>query len=144
MIPYTTMYQTARMLETTLSRSEFEVFITRLAIRPAKSFWKKFQLCRITCQWLCQRINVVTPGITALLRTIESARIASGRAISTRAAIASSSGACASTAARGSGVVISPTSLPMKRGITVSSRATVAPNTNIATYSRGDWRTKCR
>ena len=36
-MPYTTMYQTARMLETTLSRSEFEVFITRLAIRPAKS-----------------------------------------------------------------------------------------------------------
>ena len=65
-MPYTTMYQTARMLETTLSRSEFEVFITRLAIRPAKSFWKKFQLCRITCQWLCHRISVVTPGITAL------------------------------------------------------------------------------
>ena len=76
---------------------------------------------------------MVTPGITALLRTIESARIASGRAISTRAAMTSNSGASAITAARGSGTVISPTSLPMKSGITVSSSATVAPNTNIAT-----------
>ena len=38
---------------------------SRLAMRPAKSFWKKGQLWRTTCQWLCQRIRLVTPGTTA-------------------------------------------------------------------------------
>jgi hypothetical protein len=56
------MYQTARMLETTLSRTALPVCITRLAMRPAKSFWKNGQLCRTTCQWLCQRIRLVAPG----------------------------------------------------------------------------------
>ncbi len=37
-------------------------------MRPAKSFWKNGQLWRTTCQWLCQRIRLVTPGTTALLR----------------------------------------------------------------------------
>jgi hypothetical protein len=38
------MYQTARMLAIALSRSAFAVCITRLAMRPAKSFWKNGQL----------------------------------------------------------------------------------------------------
>ena len=63
------MYQTPRMDETTDSRSALDVCITRLAMRPAKSFWKNGQLCRTTCQWLCQRMRLVTLGTTALLRT---------------------------------------------------------------------------
>jgi hypothetical protein len=74
------MYQTARMQLTTLSRSALLVCITRLAMRPAKSFWKKGQLWRTTCQWLCQRIRLVTPGSTALLRTRLSASSISGPA----------------------------------------------------------------
>ena len=81
------MYQTARMEETTDSRSALLVCITRLAMRPAKSFWKNGQLWRTTCQWLCQRMRLVTPGTTALLRTRLSARSVSGRPISTTAAM---------------------------------------------------------
>ena len=95
------MYQTARMLETTLSRTALLVCITRLAMRPAKSFWKKGQLWRTTCQWLCQRIRLVTPGTTMLLRTTLSASSTSGRPSSTSAPIASSIGsACCTAAAR--------------------------------------------
>ena len=43
------------------------VCMTRLAMRPAKSFWKKVQLWRTTCQWLCQRIRLVRPGIDRLI-----------------------------------------------------------------------------
>ena len=60
------MYQIARMLDTTHSRTALLVCITRLAMRPAKSFWKKGQLCRTTCQWLCHRMRLVAPGTTAL------------------------------------------------------------------------------
>ena len=118
------MYQIARMLETTHSRNALLVCITRLAMRPAKSFWKNGQLCRTTCQWLCQRIRLVTPGTTALLRTRLSASIASGRPISTIAAIASSVGVAARKASARSAACISVTSLPMKTGISVSISAT--------------------
>ena len=53
--------------ETTLSRTALPVCITRLAMRPAKSFWKNGQLWRTTCQWLCQRIRLVTPGTTRVV-----------------------------------------------------------------------------
>ena len=49
------------------------VCITRLAMRPAKSFWKNGQLWRTTCQWLCQRIRLVAPGMSALWRIATSA-----------------------------------------------------------------------
>ena len=79
------MYQTARMLDIALSRSELAVCMTRFAMRPAKSFWKNGQLWRTTCQWLCQRIRLVAPGTSALCRIETSARIASGRTTSTSA-----------------------------------------------------------
>src|SRR5213592_911345 len=69
------MYQTARMLAITLSRNALAVCMTRLAMRPAKSFWKNGQFCRTTCQWLCQRIMLVTPGISAFWRINMSARL---------------------------------------------------------------------
>ena len=127
------MYQSARMLLTTHSRTALLVCITRFAMRPAKSFWKNGQLCLTTCQWLCQRIRLVTPGTTALLRTRLSASIASGRPISTTATMPSSIGVAASKAAARSGACISVTSLPMKTGIAVSISATHSPVANIAT-----------
>ncbi len=48
------------IVATRLSRKAGPVCITLLAMRPAKSFWKKAQLWRTTCQWLCQRIMLAT------------------------------------------------------------------------------------
>ncbi len=93
------MYQMARMLDTTDSRSALLVCMTRLAMRPAKSFWKKGQLWRTTCQWLCQRMRLVTPGTTALLRMRLSASSVSGRPISTTSAMPTSTGMAAPNAA---------------------------------------------
>ena len=141
------MYQTARMLDITLSRSAFAVCITRLAMRPAKSFWKNGQLWRTTCQWLCQRIRLVAPGISTLWRIEMSTHATSGRATSTRTTIATSSGHCASSAAWRSVASISDTSLPMKSGITVSisgrrqARRRTWPRTSPSSASRSASRT---
>ena len=114
------------------SRTAGPVCIIRLAMRPAKSFWKKVQLWRITCQWLCQRIRLVTPGSTALLRTRLSASSASGRPTSTSTAIASRLGIASCSAAARSVDSISATRRPMKTGISVSINATTRPVANIA------------
>jgi hypothetical protein len=63
------MYQMAVTDETRLSRSAGPVCITRLEMRPAKSFWKKAQLWRTTCQWLCHRIRLVNGPAMAWLVT---------------------------------------------------------------------------
>ena len=97
------MYQMARMLETTDSRSALLVCMTRLAMRPAKSFWKNGQLWRTTCQWLCQRMRLVTPGTTALLRTRLSASSVSGRPTRTSSAMPISIGSACRNAAGRSG-----------------------------------------
>ena len=115
------------MLETTDSRSALLVCITRLAMRPAKSFWKKGQLWRTTCQWLCQRMRLVTPGTTALLRTRLSASSVSGRPIRMIAAMPISIGSAAWKAAARSAASMSVTSLPMNTGIAVSISATHKP-----------------
>ena len=138
------MYQSARMLLTTLSRTALPVCITRLAMRPAKSFWKKVQLWRTTCQWLCQRIRLVALGRTALLRTRLSASNAIGRPISTTPTMPSSAGRAAANAAARSAACISVTSRPMKTGISVSSSATPSPVANIARYKPRVWRAKCQ
>ena len=106
--------------------------MTRLAMRPAKSFWKKGQLCRTTCQWLCQRIRLVAPGTTALLRTRLSARSASGLPISTSAPIPISAGRARAIAASRWSVCMSETRRPMNQGIEVSMSATSRPVANIA------------
>ena len=128
------MYQTARMLDIALSRSELAVCMTRFAMRPAKSFWKNGQLWRTTCQWLCQRIRLVAPGTSALCRIETSVRIASGRTTSTSATMPSSIGIAAVSAAWRSGVSISDTRRPMNSGMTVSSSATARLAANIAAY----------
>jgi len=135
------MYQTARMELTTQSRSALLVCITRLAMRPAKSFWKKGQLWRTTCQWLCQRIRLVTPGTTALLRTRLSIISASGRPTRISTAMAINIGMASASAAARSVASISRTSLPMNTGISVSIRATIKPVANIAPNRPLVWRT---
>ena len=138
------MYQTARMLDITLSRRELAVCITRLAMRPAKSFWKNARPWRSTCQWLCQRIRLVAPGISAFWRIAMSTRITSGRTMSTSATMPSSIGACCARAAWRSAASISDTSLPRNTGITVSISATARLVANISAYQPRVWRTKCQ
>ena len=135
------MYQTARMLETTHSRTALLVCMTRLAMRPAKSFWKNGQLCRTTCQWLCQRIRLVTPGTTALLRTRLSSSSASGRPISTSSAMPTSIGSSSASAAARSAFSISRTRRPMNSGIRVSISATSRPVANMVANRPRAWRT---
>ena len=108
--------------------------MTRLAMRPAKSFWKKGQLWRITCQWLCQRMSEVAPGMRTMCRIAISASSTSGRTTRTRAIMPMSIGHCSRSAAMRSAASMSDTRRPMKRGITVSSAATARPAANIAAY----------
>ena len=138
------MYQTARIPAMALSRSDRPVCITRLAMRPAKSFWKKLQLWRTTCQWLCQRIRLVVPGMTAFRRTATSIRIASGRSSRTTASMPSRSGQRCASAAWRSAASISPTNWPMKTGMVASSSATDRLVANMAAYQPRVWRMKCQ
>ncbi len=86
------MYQTAVRSATRLSRIAGPVCITRLAMRPAKSFWKNVQLWRTTCQWLCQRMRVVTLAAIAWLAMMFCMVNASGRSTSSTSAMPASSG----------------------------------------------------
>jgi hypothetical protein len=54
------MYQTLVSIATSVSRIAGPVCITRLAIRPAKSFWKNAQDWRTTYQWFCHRMRFDT------------------------------------------------------------------------------------
>ena len=100
------------------------VCITRLAMRPAKSFWKNGQLCRTTCQWLCQRIRLVTPGTTRVVahEAVGEQRQRPADQHERRHADQHRHGG-AKAAAR-SLASISVTSLPMNTGISVSISAT--------------------
>ena len=72
---------------TRLSRSAGPVCSTRLAMRPAKSFWKNVQLCRTTCQWFCQRIMLDRPGLTIWFTRMLCATKLSGRSTSSTPAM---------------------------------------------------------
>ena len=50
-------------------------------MRPAKSFWKKGQLCRTTWRWLCQRTRLVTLAMMPALEISDCRAIAMGRPI---------------------------------------------------------------
>ena len=86
------MYQAASNDITTLSRSAGPVWITRLAMRPAKSFWKNVQLCRTTCQWFCQRIRFDRPGFTIWLISTTWQSSTDGRSTSSTTAMPASCG----------------------------------------------------
>ena len=129
------MYQTPVISATTVSRIAGPVCITRLAIRPAKSFWKNAQDWRTTCQWFCQRMRFDTLAEIAWLESRFCVVSASGRSTSKVSAIASSSGQKSANSVSGLLVVISVTMRPMKIGIMVSSSATTKPTTNRAMNS---------
>ena len=59
------MYQTVVIVAVSVVRTEGAVCITRLEMRPAKSFWKNAQLCRTTCQCDCQRTMPVNGAAMA-------------------------------------------------------------------------------
>ncbi len=61
------MYQTLVSIATSVSRIAGPVCITRLAIRPAKSFWKNAQDWRTTYQWFCHRMRFATLAAIAWL-----------------------------------------------------------------------------
>jgi hypothetical protein len=87
------------MLDMTLSRSALLVCMTRLAMRPAKSFWKKGRFWRMTCQWLCQRMRFVTPGRSVFWRTATSLRTTIGRTNRIRTTMKPSTNALSASAA---------------------------------------------
>jgi hypothetical protein len=84
------MYQTALVAETMLSRRLGPVCMTRVAMRPAKSFWKKLQLWRATCQWFCQRMRLVRLELMAWLVMRFCISSAEGRTSSRTSAMSSS------------------------------------------------------
>ena len=138
------MYQAASNAITRLSRSDGPVCITRLAMRPAKSFWKNVQLCRTTCQWFCQRIMLDMLGLTIWLISVTWPMNTSGRASSTTQAIVTSCGQVSRNRSSGRWVETRPTTRPMNAGIVTSSIAISPPNTNSATTIQRTWRMNCQ
>ena len=120
------------------------VCITRLAMRPAKSFWKNAQDCRATWKWFCQRIMLATLTAIAWLLTRFCAICASGRSTSSTAAMPSSSGHCSVHSVAGLLDVTRVMMRPMNAGMLESSTATMKPATNSAANRPLAWRAKCQ
>ncbi len=138
------MYQTPVISATRLSRTAGPVCITRLAMRPAKSFWKNAQDCRATWKWFCQRIMLATLTAIAWLLTRFCAICASGRSSSSTKAMPSSIGQFSVQRRSGWLDVTSVTMWPMNTGIVELSSATIRPATNSAANSPLAWRAKCQ
>ena len=118
--------------------------MTRLAIRPAKSSWKKARPWRDTCQCACQRTSAVTAGLMACWVARFCRRIASGRPISSTAAIAANiPDASAQSRSRGRSERVA-TTLPMNSGIIASSSATSSPAANSRANRPRACRMKCQ
>jgi hypothetical protein len=129
---------------TRLSRTAGPVCITRLAMRPAKSFWKNAQDCRATWKWLCQRIMLATLTAMAWLLTRFCAMCANGRSSNRTTDMPSSAGQLSAHSVSGWLDVTSVTMRPMKTGMVASSSATISPATNSAANSPLAWRAKCQ
>ena len=121
------MYQTPVISATRLSRTAGPVCITRLAMRPAKSFWKNAQDCRATWKWFCQRIMLATLTAIAWLLTRFCAICASGRSSSSTTAMPSSIGQFSVHSVSGWLDVTRVTMRPMNTGMVESSSATIKP-----------------
>ena len=134
------MYQTAVNSATRLSRIAGPVCITRLAIRPAKSFWKKLHDWRTTCQWLCQRMRLATLAAIAWLAMMFCRVSAAGRSTKSTAAIASKNGQNVANRFPGGLPVIKVTMRPMNTGISESSSATAKPAANRPANRLLAWR----
>ena len=134
------MYQTPVMRATSNSRTAGPVCSTRVAMRPAKSFWKNAQDWRATCQWVCHRIMLATFAEIAWWAIRFCAVSASGRTTSSTAAMPRSTCQDCSHRRAGSLDVTSVTTRPMKTGIIESSSATMNPVANRATNRPLAWR----
>ncbi len=138
------MPQMAVMPATALCRTAGPVSMTRDAIRPAKSFWKKGQLWRTTCRWLCQRTILVTLTTIPAFEIRFWVAMAAGRANSTTSAmVASRVPLRARNVSRGV-VVMARTSRPMNQGTEASSIATARPAAKRAAKSKRACPTKCQ
>ena len=134
------MYQTPVISATSVSRIAGPVCITRLAMRPAKSFWKNAHDWRTTCQWFCQRMRFDTFAAIAWFDSRFCVVSASGRTNSSTTAMTSSVLPCSANSVFGSALVTNVTTRPMKIGISVSSSATAKPATNSAANRPFAWR----
>ncbi len=114
---------------------------TLLPIRPAKSFWKKVQLWRMTCQWLCQRTRSTRFGVIAWFRTSASATKKAGRS-STTASMKASVPACSAKSAPGGVVDSIPTVQPTKTGSIASAIEPPATSRKRAMKAPRNWRRK--
>ncbi len=138
------MYQTAVISAVKVSRIDGPVCITRLAMRPAKSFWKNAQLCRTTCQWFCQRIMLPTLAAIAWLAMMFCVVSASGRSTSSTSAMPTRIGQKSANSVSGLLAVISVTTRPMNTGMSESSSATAKPATNSPMNKPLACRAKCQ
>jgi len=138
------MNHTAVSIDTRLSRIAGPVCMTRVAMRPAKSFWKKAQDCRATCQWFCQRIRFETLAAMAWFMTRCCDVNTSGRITTSTSAIPASIIQCSANKVAGSDFDTKVTTRPMNTGIRMSSMATTKPMANSAMNSAFAWRTKCQ
>ena len=116
----TAAYQTASIVRLTVISIASPACITLLPMRPAKSFWKKVQDWRMTCQWLCQRTRSTRFGVSAWLRTRASATKKSGRS-STTASMKASVCQCSAKSCPGGVVESMPTVQPTKTGSMASA-----------------------
>ena len=108
------MCQTELVELTMVSRSDGPVWTTRLATRPAKSFWKKLQLWRTTCQCDCQRTRFDRPGTIAWLVTSPCVNCTTGRTTTSVTAIRMSRWRWRANSSPGVLVLASETTRPMK------------------------------
>ncbi len=138
------MYQTLVSSATSVSRIAGPVCITRLAMRPAKSFWKKVQDWRTTYQWFCHLMRLDTFAEIAWFAIRFCAVSASGRAISSTSAIARRCGQNFANSSSGGLAVINVTMRPMNTGMVESSSATTKPAANRAANTPFAWRAKCQ
>ena len=124
------MYQTAVSSATSVSRIAGPVCMTRVAMRPAKSFWKNAHDWRTTYQWFCQRIRFETLAAIAWFETRFCAVRAIGRSTRSTNAMPSRCGQNFSNSSSGLFDVMSVTMRPMNTGMRVSSSATTNPAAN--------------
>ena len=127
----TAAYQTASIVRLTVISIDSPACSTLLPMRPAKSFWKKVQDWRMTCQWLCQRTRSTRFGVIAWLRTSASATKKTGRS-STTASISASVAPCSANSAPGGVVESMPTVQPTKIGSIASAIEPSATSTKRA------------
>src|SRR6266566_2537744 len=137
------MYQTLVSSATRVSRIAGPVCITRLAMRPAKSFWKNAQDWRTTYQWFCQRMRFDTLAEIAWFARF-CAVSAIGRATSSTNAIPNRCGQNFANSSSGGLAVINVTMRPMNTGMVESSSATTKPAANKAANRPFAWRAKCQ